>query len=48
MIFRTLGGDLCLILHQPNDPSGAERARIFPLEDTGDTLVLKSKKKQHN
>ena len=48
MIFRTLGGDLCLILHQPNDPSGAERARIYPLEDTGDTLVLKSKKKQHS
>lgn len=43
MIFKTLSGDLCLILHQPNDPLGAEREHIYPLEDTGDTLMLKSK-----
>ena len=41
MIFKTLDGGLRLVLHQPNNPSGAERAKIFELEDTGDTLVLK-------
>lgn len=41
MIFKTLDGGLRLVLHQPNSPSGAERARIFELEDTGDTLLLK-------
>lgn len=41
MIFRTLDGGLRLILHQPNSPLGAERAKIFRLEDTGDTLILK-------
>lgn len=42
MIFRDLKGDLRLIFHQPNNPWGAERARIFNLEDTGDSLILKS------
>ncbi|GHV49140.1 glycosyl hydrolase family 43 [Bacteroidia bacterium] len=41
MIFRTFDGRLCLAFHQPNAPGGAERARIFELEDTGDALVLK-------
>lgn len=41
MIFRDLKGNLNLILHQPNSPAGQERARIFPLEDTGSTLRLK-------
>ena len=41
MIFRTLDGALKLVLHQPNSPLGAERAKIFEIEDTGDTLVLK-------
>lgn len=41
MIFRTLDGGLRLILHQPNSPLGAERAKIFEITDTGDTLVLK-------
>lgn len=31
---------LSLILHQPNSPAGAERAKIFKLKDCGDTLVL--------
>lgn len=41
MIFRTLDGALKLALHQPNSPLGAERAKIFEIEDAGDTLVLK-------
>mgnify|MGYP000871449566 CR=1 FL=1 len=41
MIFRTFDDKLCLILHQPNHPAGSERARIFELEDTGDTLLVK-------
>lgn len=40
MIFKTLDGQLCLILHQPNSPYGSERARIFRLKDCGDTIVL--------
>lgn len=40
MIFRTLDGELRLILHQPNSPAGAERSRIFQLRDCGDTLEL--------
>lgn len=41
MIFKTNEGQLCLILHQPNHPSGAERAQIYPLEDCGATIRLK-------
>lgn len=40
MIFKTLDSRLSLILHQPNSPAGAERAKIFKLKDCGDTLVL--------
>lgn len=43
MIFKTFDGGLRLILHQPNSPLGAERAKIFELEDTGNTLQLKNK-----
>ncbi len=39
MVFRTFDGRLCLVIHAPNSKN--ERARIFELEDTGDTLVLK-------
>ena len=42
MIFRRFDGQLMLVLHSPND-FPRERARLFELEDTGDTLVLKSK-----
>ena len=42
MIFRTFDGRLCLVLHQPNSPGGMERARIFTLEDLGDTIRLKA------
>lgn len=41
MIFKTLDGELCLILHQPNSPGGAERAKIYKLEDCGNTLKIK-------
>lgn len=40
MLFRTFEGKLCLVLHSPNSPGGAERAKIFELEDMGDTLRL--------
>ena len=39
MVFRTFDGSLCLVIHSPNSVN--ERARIFELEDTGDTLILK-------
>jgi beta-xylosidase len=37
MIFRTFAGQLTLVYHQPNRNS-LERARLFPLDDSGDTL----------
>ena len=40
MIFRTFEGRLCMTFHRPNSPRGQERARIFELQDTGDTLQL--------
>jgi beta-xylosidase len=40
MIFKTLEGKLCIVFHQP-ETIGSERARIFEVEDTGDTLILK-------
>jgi GH43 family beta-xylosidase len=40
MIFRSFDGKLMLILHQPNQ-SGRERARLFELEDTGETLRIR-------
>lgn len=43
MVFRAFDGKLYLVLHQPNGPSGKERAKLFELEDTGETLVLKQK-----
>lgn len=41
MIFEGFDGVLRLVIHAPNSPAGAERARIFELEDTGDGLRLK-------
>ncbi len=41
MIFRTFDGKPCLTLHQPNSPDGEERAKIFELEDLGNTLRIK-------
>lgn len=42
MIFKTFDGRLCLTLHQPNSPAGKERAKIFELEDLGNTLRIKN------
>lgn len=39
-IFNTFDNKLYLIIHQPNDPRGAERARFFELNDMGNTLTL--------
>lgn len=41
MIFRKFDGTLMLLLHQPNQAPN-ERARLFELEDTGDSLHIKS------
>lgn len=41
MIFKDFGGQLHIVLHAPNSPGGAERARLFELEDLGHTLQLK-------
>lgn len=41
MLFRRFDGQLMLVLHQPND-GGRERARLFELEDTGETLRIKT------
>lgn len=41
MIFRSFEGKLYIILHGPNTPSGAERARMFELVDVGNTLKIK-------
>ena len=40
MIFTGFDGQPRLILHGPNSPEGAERARIFTISDNGETLVL--------
>ena len=41
MIFKSFDGRLYITFHGPNSPSGSERAHIYELEDTGNTLVLK-------
>ena len=41
MIFTRFDGQPCVVLHQPNSPGGAERAKIFEIEDLGNTLVIK-------
>jgi beta-xylosidase len=38
MIFKRFDGQLMLVLHQPN--KATERARLFELEDTGETLRI--------
>jgi len=39
-IFKTFDNKLYLVMHQPNGPRGAERARFFELNDMGNTLTL--------
>ncbi len=41
MIFKDLKGNLRMVFHGPNSPSGSERALLFSLVDRGDTLQLK-------
>jgi len=41
MIFKSFEGKLHIVLHAPNSPGGAERARLFELEDLGHTLRRK-------
>lgn len=43
MLFTALNGKLMLTLHGPNSPTGAERAQLFEVEDTGETLKIKKK-----
>ncbi len=40
MIFKRFDGQLMLVLHSPNKMT--ERAKLFELEDTGDTLRIKN------
>ena len=40
MMFESLDGKLHIVFHRPNNPDQAERARIFEIEDTGDSLRL--------
>lgn len=41
MLFKRFDGQLMLTLHQPNK-TGSERTRLFEIEDTGDSLRIKS------
>lgn len=40
MLFKRLDGQLMMVLHSPN-ASGRERAKLFEMEDTGETLKIK-------
>ncbi len=40
MLFKTFDGKLNIIFHGPNEPAGAERALIYEVVDTGETLKL--------
>ena len=39
MIFKTFDAKLMLSLHSPNG-GGKERARFFPIEEKGDSVVI--------
>ena len=41
MLFKDFDGRLCLVFHAPNSPGGQERARIYEIEDMGNTIRLK-------
>lgn len=41
MLFKRFDGQLMMVLHQPNK-GGQERAKLFEMEDTGETLRIKS------
>jgi hypothetical protein len=40
MLFTRFDGQLMMVLHSPN-ASGRERAKLFEMEDTGETLKIK-------
>jgi len=40
MLFKRFDGQLMMALHQPNKNPN-ERARLFEIEDTGETLKIK-------
>jgi len=42
MLFKTFDGKLMLTFHSPNSPSGRERAQLYEVIDTGDSLILKN------
>ncbi|MDR1497283.1 MAG: glycoside hydrolase family 43 protein [Puniceicoccales bacterium] len=42
MLFKDFNGRFLLSFHQPNHPGGKERLKLFEIEDTGETLRLKS------
>lgn len=41
MLFRTFDDRLMIVFHQPNSPTGAERAQLFEINDLGHTLAVK-------
>ena len=41
MLFRDFEDKLYVVFHQPNGPSGKERAHLYEIEDNGETLILK-------
>ena len=41
MVFKRFDGRLMMVLHSPNK-GGQERAKLFEMEDTGETLRIKS------
>ena len=41
MLFRRFDGQLMMVLHQPHD-GGRERARLFEIDDLGDTLRIRA------
>jgi HSP20 family molecular chaperone IbpA len=38
MLFQTFDGRLVMTIHQPNE--GQSRARLYEIEETGDTLRI--------
>ena len=40
MVFKRFDGQLMMVLHSPN--KNTERAKLFELEDTGETLRIKA------
>jgi hypothetical protein len=41
MLFKRFDGQLMMVFHQPNE-GGRERAKLVEMEDTGETLRIKT------